>query len=176
MKIAIFGGTFDPWTSAHQEIASRLSQKYDKVLVVPTTVTYYKNGDGMFSFDERMKAAAEKTSDLKNVEVLPLEKDKTDSWRFIDTLKEIRKIYGAENEYFTAIGSDSLQKFTTWTLWEDILKLSKLIVFNRPSYTADFPDIEYEYLEMENNASSTELREEMKAKFRGGKNEPQKSV
>ncbi|MDD5930020.1 MAG: nicotinate-nicotinamide nucleotide adenylyltransferase [Spirochaetales bacterium] len=160
MTIVIFGGTFDPWTSAHQEITERLAKKYDKVFVIPTNVSYYRSNEKMYSFDERVELAGKELSNISNVEILTIERSVGSEWRYIDTLKEVIKIFGKENQYFTAIGSDSLQKFTTWTKYEEILNLSKLIVFNRPEYTTDFPDIEYEYLPMDNPISSTQLRNE----------------
>ena len=164
MTIAIFGGTFDPWSSAHQEISERLAKKYDKVFVVPTNVSYYRSNEKMYSFDERVELAEKSLRNIDNVEILTIERSVGKDWRYIDTLKEIVQTYGNENQYFTAIGSDSLQKFTTWTKYEDILNLSKLIVFNRPKYTTDFPDIEYEYLPMENPISSTQLRNAKRSK------------
>ena len=162
MKIVLYGGTFDPWTSAHQEITETLSQKYDKVLVIPTAIRYYKYGSQMFSFDERLQGAREHTAGLKNVKVLDLEKNIDDNWRFLHTLLAVRGLYGAENEYFNAIGSDSLQRFTSWYEWEKILQNSKLVVFNRPGHTQDFPDIPFEYLPMNNEISSTAVREQLR--------------
>lgn len=161
MKIVIFGGTFDPWTSAHQEIVKRLSANYDKVLVIPTTVRYYKENKQMFSFTERYNMAAKKTESIENVEMNDMERSVDDKWRFIDTLKKVIEQYGSANEYYVAIGSDSLQKFTTWHKWEEILNLSKLVVFNRPGYSENFPDIPYEYLNMENEISSSEIRQKL---------------
>ena len=71
MKIVVYGLTADPMTSAHMEIIERLSEKFDKVIVVPTNVNYYKNYKGhdraMFSFAERYDALVEKCKNLKNV-------------------------------------------------------------------------------------------------------------
>nr|WP_318711877.1 nicotinate-nicotinamide nucleotide adenylyltransferase [uncultured Treponema sp.] len=161
MKIIIFGGTFDPWTSAHQEIAERLSKNYDSVLIVPTTVRYYKVNKQMFSFNERFEQAEKKVAGLKNVEVCDIERSVDDDWRFVDTLKKIIELNGTKHEYYVAIGSDSLQKFKTWYEWERILQLAKLVVFNRPGYESDFPDIPFEYLEMNNSISSTALRQKL---------------
>lgn len=164
MKIAIFGGTFDPWSSAHQEITEKLAEKYDKVFVVPTNVSYYRSNEKMYSFDERVELARKEISKIDNAEILTIERSVGSDWRYVDTLNEIVKTYGKENQYYTAIGSDSLQKFTTWTRYQEILKLSKLVVFNRPSYTTDFPDIEYEYLPMYNPISSSQLRNALRSK------------
>ncbi len=161
MKFVIFGGSFDPWTSAHQEITERLSACYDRVLVIPTAVRYYKANTQMFTFDQRFEAAAEKTASLGNVSISDIERNVDGSWRFVNTLEKVIERNGKENEYFVAIGSDSLQNFTTWYQWEKILELSKLVVFNRPGYTGGFPDIPYKYLPMENRISSTEIRKKI---------------
>lgn len=166
MKIALYGLTGDPVTSAHMEIIEALANKCDTVVVIPTNVNYYKNYKGhdraMFSFTERYDSLTDKCKPFSNVSVSDIERDITEGWRFYDTLKGIIEQYGIQNEYFIAIGSDSLQQFKTWYKWEDILKLSKLIVFNRPGYTDNFPeDIEYEYIEMNNNISSTQVRKNL---------------
>lgn len=148
--------------------------------MVPTNVNYYKNYKGhdraMFSFTERYDALVEKCKNLKNVEVNDIERDAVEGWRFIHTLKKLmhyRETYDdyekiksqleeSEEEWYIAMGSDSLQNFKTWSEWENIIKLAKLVVFNRPGYTDNFPtDIEYEYLEMNNDISSTKVRKNL---------------
>lgn len=165
-NIVLFGLTGDPVTSAHMEIIQRLSERFDIVIVIPTNVNYYKNYKGhdraMFSFTERFDSLVEKCKPFKNVEVSDIERDIKDGWRFYDTLLEITLANGRDNNYSIAIGSDSLQTFKTWYQWEQIIKLAKLVVFNRPGYTDGFPDdIEYEYLDMNNDASSTKVRKNL---------------
>ena len=41
-KIAIYGLSADPLHKGHLEIIKYLSEHFDKVIVVPTTVRYYK--------------------------------------------------------------------------------------------------------------------------------------
>ena len=168
MRIVLFGLTGDPVTSAHTEIITRLSNIYDKVVVIPTNINYYKSYKGhdraMFSFAERFDNLVDKCKNLKNVFVSDIERDAIDGWRFFDTLNKVVESYGVQNDYFIAIGSDSLQQFKTWYKWESILKIAKLVVFNRPGYTDNFPeDIEYEYLEMNNSISSTKVRQNILA-------------
>ena len=167
-------------TSAHMEIIERLSKKFDKVIVVPTNVNYYKNYKGhdraMFSFTERYDTLVEKCKNLENVEINNVERDAVEGWRFIHTLKKLMgytityddyekiksQLEEAKEEWYVAMGSDSLQNFKTWSEWENIIKLAKLVVFNRPGYTDNFPtDIEYEYLEMNNDISSTKVRKNL---------------
>lgn len=162
------------------EIIERLSKKFDKVIVVPTNVNYYKNYKGhdraMFSFTERYDTLVEKCKNLENVEINNVERDAVEGWRFIHTLKKLMgytityddyekiksQLEEAKEEWYIAMGSDSLQNFKTWSEWENIIKIAKLVVFNRPGYTDNFPtDIQYEYLEMNNDISSTKVRKNL---------------
>lgn len=168
MKIAIYGGTFDPFHDGHLEIIKRLSERFDKVIVVPTTIRYYKKNAQMFAFDERFNVAKAKCEKFENVEVSDVERFAESSWRFIDTLRKLtsgKTISSLDDyEYYVAIGSDSFQKFKTWCDYEEILKRAKILVFRRPGFEDDFPtDIPYEYIEdIDMNISSTEIREKLR--------------
>ena len=165
-QIAIYGGSFDPIHNAHTEIIKRLSGEYDVVVVIPTTIRYYKENKQMFSFSARFNSVVEKTKTFANVKVLDIERSVSDNWRFINSLLAVKKIYGEENEYFLAMGSDSFQKFKTWCSWENIVKeVSSIIVFHRPGFEEkDFPSgIKFEYIkDMDMNISSTYLREQLR--------------
>jgi nicotinate-nucleotide adenylyltransferase len=167
MKIAIYGGTFDPCHEGHLEIIKRLSKTFDKVIVVPTTIRYYKKNAQMFAFDERFFAIKMKCEKFENVEVSDIERFVDSDWRFIDTVRKLTsgQIMTAcdKYEYYVAIGSDSFQKFETWCDYEEILKRAKLIVFRRPGYEDNFPNIPHEYVEdIDIKISSTELREKLR--------------
>lgn len=167
-KVAIYGGSFDPWHSAHYEIVKRLSEKFDKVIVVPTTIRYYKKNENMFSFNYRYEQVKKAVSKFSNVEVSDIERDVDYDWRFLDTLRTITsgKFMKSVDDYkyYVAIGSDSFINFKTWFAWEEILKRASLVVFHRPGYEKEsFPnDIPYEYIEdMDMNISSTQLRQKL---------------
>ncbi len=168
-KIAIYGLSADPLHKGHLEIIKYLSEHFDKVIVVPTTVRYYKKNIQMFSFNERFEAVKRKCECFKNVEVNDIERNAPDSWRYIDTLRKLSsgKIVKSldECQYYTVMGSDSWQNFTTWESYEEILKRSKILVFKRPGYEDNFPDLPFEYVDMNVDISSTEIREKMRKSF-----------
>ena len=168
-KIAIYGLSADPLHKGHLEIIKYLSEHFDKVIVVPTTVRYYKKNIQMFSFNERFEVVKRKCECFKNVEVDDIERNAPDSWRYIDTLRKLSsgRIMKSldEYQYYTVMGSDSWQKFTTWESYEEILKRSKILVFKRPGYEDNFPDLPFEYVDMNVDISSTEIREKMRKSF-----------
>lgn len=168
-KIAIYGLSADPLHKGHLEIIKYLSEHFDKVIVVPTTVRYYKKNIQMFSFNERFETVKRKCECFKNVEVDDIERNAPDSWRYIDTLRKLSsgKIVKSldEYQYYTVMGSDSWQNFTTWESYEEILKRSKILVFKRPGYEDNFPDLPFEYVDMNVDISSTEIREKMRKSF-----------
>lgn len=168
-KIAIYGLSADPLHKGHLEIIKYLSEHFDKVIVVPTTVRYYKKNIQMFSFNERFETVKKKCECFKNVEVDDIERNAPDNWRYIDTLRKLSsgKIVKSldECQYYTVMGSDSWQNFTTWESYEEILKRSKILVFKRPGYEDNFPDLPFEYVDMNVDISSTEIREKMRKSF-----------
>ena len=168
-KIAIYGLSADPLHKGHLEIIKYLSEHFDKVIVVPTTVRYYKKNIQMFSFNERFEVVKRKCECFKNVEVDDIERNAPDSWRYIDTLRKLSsgKIVKSldECQYYTVMGSDSWQNFTTWESYEEILKRSKILVFKRPGYEDNFPDLPFEYVDMNVDISSTEKKKKMRKSF-----------
>ena len=168
-KIAIYGLSADPLHKGHLEIIKYLSEHFDKVIVVPTTVRYYKKNIQMFSFNERFETVKRKCECFKNVEVDDIERNAPDSWRYIDTLRKLSSGKTVKSldecQYYTVMGSDSWQNFTTWESYEEILKRSKILVFKRPGYEDNFPDLPFEYVDMNVDISSTEIREKMRKSF-----------
>lgn len=151
MKIGIFGGTFDPFTEAHEAIVKKvLDEKLvDKVFIVPTVVDYYRNKDDKWLTNiERISVIKDRVYKMKREgycvnqstrEIDELQwyaSDLQDAFvkgrRFYHTL--VRIMHRVEvneshdNEYYTIIGTDQYRNFKNWFMWEEILKLSKLIV------------------------------------------------
>jgi nicotinate-nucleotide adenylyltransferase len=55
----------------------------------------------------------------------------------VDTLKELRKKYPGDNQLFMITGSDLLKDLFSWKDVNEIFKMSKLIVANRPGYPVE---------------------------------------
>ena len=67
MKIAVYPGSFDPFTNGHQDIVDRACEIFDKV-VVAVAVNSSKKG-GLFTMEERLDLMREVLKDRDDVEV-----------------------------------------------------------------------------------------------------------
>src|ERR1700755_823549 len=67
-RIAICPGTFDPVTYGHLDVLSRASAMYDEVIVAIVNLPW-RQGQTLFSAEERIGFLANATSDLPNVTI-----------------------------------------------------------------------------------------------------------
>lgn len=197
MKVGIFGGTFDPFTEAHKNIVDRLLdlKLVDKVLIVPTIVTYHRNDKVRWLSDsQRIWVIEEMLRNDPNFERIgsPCNR-KIEIWKdeyslksqcagsellmsefigkrryvhtLVDIVRKMEKDSYSKNEYYTVIGEDSFNAFTTWYDYKTILDLSKLIVFTGrtgiEAKESEIPSDKVVLVKMEEafaGLSSTEIR------------------
>jgi len=196
-KIGIFGGTFDPFTEAHLAIVkAAIDQKLvDEVYIIPTIVDYHRNGKerwlpnykrlyvigkiidqvkGNYTYQDKIHVYEYEYEFAKENAPYIINKR-----RYIDTLNQFIYAYNHgytdgctdadDIEYYTIIGTDSYKNFETWTDWEEILKLSKLIVVNGrdgEDIQLDIPKIDLRIDPKYLSISSTKIREQYKNKDR----------
>lgn len=136
-RIGICGGTFDPFHKGHLALIVKAFEQnlVDKVVVVPTTVNYYRPDKRyLFSYDEKVIIIKEFLMKIDyDVEIDTIEKDKGGDWRTIDLVQYFKEKF-PNDELYLIIGEDSFKEFKTWTRYEDILKYVKLIVANRKDH------------------------------------------
>jgi pantetheine-phosphate adenylyltransferase len=66
MKLAIYPGTFDPFTNGHLDIVQRAAALFDEVII---TIARNSSKKPLFSAEERIDMIKEATSSLDNVSV-----------------------------------------------------------------------------------------------------------
>lgn len=68
MTIAVYPGTFDPFTNGHLDVARRAARLFDRLII-----GVYANPEKtlMFDLNERVALARSATSSLSNVEIQP---------------------------------------------------------------------------------------------------------
>lgn len=134
-KIVVIGGTFNPPTLAHLNLAmeARKCVDADLVIFVPTQLSYmqnwkkYQNSD-ILSDDIRLRMVM--TYECEWLKVDTCEIDRTVSGKTYDTIQYIKNKYHTREVYF-AIGSDKLNEIGRWANSEIFLSTEKFIVMRR---------------------------------------------
>jgi len=136
MRIGILGGTFNPIHIGHLILAEEALCKLDlgKVIFVPTYLPPHKSIEGNIKPQDRLRMVELAIADNSAFAVSDFEiKSKRKSYS-VDTLKEFRKAYGEDAQLYFITGSDLLKDLFSWKNVNDIFKMSKFIVANRPGY------------------------------------------
>lgn len=66
LKVAVYPGSFDPFTNGHLDIVQRAAKQFDKLIVAVLNNT---SKNPLFTLEERMELLREVTADIPNVEV-----------------------------------------------------------------------------------------------------------
>lgn len=164
MKIGIYGGSFNPIHNAHVEIVKFILEqlKLDKIIVIPVGKASHRD-DIMVSGKFRKKMCELAFENEEKVFVSDIEiKNKNISYT-IDTLKKLISLYGEDNEFYEIVGEDSAYNFSKWKDYNQILELSKVVVFQREGYNGGVEHENVIYLDTPlYNISSTMVRNQIK--------------
>lgn len=131
MRLGLFGGTFNPVHNGHVRLCRELRAQLslDKIIIMPANIPPHKS--------KKIFAGADARYNMCRLafpgdfyEVSRLEIDRGGRSFSVDTIFEIKKIYG-ENELFLLVGSDMLFYFDKWVRYEEILKMCTLCAVSR---------------------------------------------
>ena len=132
MRIAIYGGSFNPMHIGHEKIVDYVlnNLNMDKIIIIPVGIPSHRENNLEQSYT-RLKICKEIFKENKKIEVSDIEiKSEGKSYTY-DTLLKLMDLYGENNEFFEIIGEDSLKSLKTWKNYEELLKICKFIVFRR---------------------------------------------
>ena len=132
MRIAIYGGSFNPMHIGHKKIVDYVlnNLNMDKIIIIPVGIPSHRENN-LEQSDTRLKICQEIFKGNKKIEVSDIEiKSEGKSYTY-DTLLKLIDLYGENNEFFEIIGEDSLKSLKTWKNYEELLKICKFIVFRR---------------------------------------------
>ena len=135
-RIVIFGGTFNPPTRAHLDIATEALYYLDaeKVLFVPVS-DLYKKDDVEISY-HRVNMLNLAIGNFRRLEIDFTEVDAVALTHTYETVEKIKSQY-QDKELFLLIGADNLEDFKNWKNQRSIMENCSLLVVNRNNSSID---------------------------------------
>ena len=131
-KIAIFGGTFNPFHIGHYEMLKALCDLdfIDMVLVMPDKIPPHKDFDVVVDDIHRQKMCDIVCNDFSKSQLCLIEFERDGKSYTIDTIKLLRDKYPDDDFYFV-IGGDMLSNLDKWYCWQELIKQTAFIAFRR---------------------------------------------
>ena len=133
LRLGLFGGTFDPPHMAHLVAAVhvRAALHLDEVVLMVANDPYQKTQDGSVTpAAVRLSMVKAAVSDIEGLRAGDDEIGRGGPTYTIDTVEQLlEKHQGAE--IFLIIGEDAARRFHTWHRYEELGRISNLVVVNR---------------------------------------------
>jgi nicotinate-nucleotide adenylyltransferase len=141
LRLAIFGGTFDPIHSAHLTIAKAAANRFhlDRVLFVPAASPPHKHGVTHAGFEDRVRMAEIACAADRRFEVSRLEEGTERSYS-IETIEKVRAKLAPGDELFFLIGADAFAEIETWHRWRDVVAAVRFLIVSRPGSAYRLPE------------------------------------
>lgn len=141
MRLAVFGGTFDPIHMAHTRVAREAADRFrlDKVLFVPAAHPPHKLNGQTTPFEHRCRMVELACAEDPRFEPSRLEEGREKSYT-VHTLERLRAALGPGDELFFLIGADAFAEIGTWHRSQDVLRMVDFIVVSRPGYDLRVPE------------------------------------
>lgn len=133
MKIAIYGGTFNPPHRGHVESLQAVYEqaKPDRVLVIPASIPPHKElAAGSPDATERLELTRLAFKELPYAEVTDMELTRTGKSYTSDTVAELLRKH-PDAELMLAMGTDMFLSFETWHEYRYLIENVTMLVFAR---------------------------------------------
>jgi nicotinate-nucleotide adenylyltransferase len=138
-KLAIMGGTFDPIHIGHLVTAEEVRHEFgiDKVLFIPTGHPPHKSHVHMTTGEHRYLMTVLATAANPNFDVSRIEIEREGVTYTIDTIKELKKIYGDSVRLYFITGADAVHQILTWKNSSELLRICEFVAVTRPGYKTE---------------------------------------
>jgi len=161
MRLAVFGGSFNPVHRGHEALAESVIRLlgYDRILIIPALMSPHKDKSGYIAPEFRIHMLEAAFRDKPWAEVSLLEINRSGPSYTVDTLHEIYEAYRFEGKPGLIVGDDWVDGFERWKSVDRIRELTDLIVARREGGAGNFP---FPCTYLDNpivRASSTQIRD-----------------
>ena len=165
MKIAFFGGSFDPPHLGHKKIIEYCISFFDKVLIVPNKESVESDKKNTASAEDRINMLNSMLNS-KSVEVIDFE-IKSDKRNFTYyTIKYLEQQYPNE-ELFMIIGKDQMCNLYNWYKYDYIFNNINIVCFDRKTdmhheeYSLSDYKKKVDYIDFNYRSSSSDIKNKL---------------
>jgi nicotinate-nucleotide adenylyltransferase len=133
-RIGILGGTFDPPHVGHLWLATLAADAMglDRVLFMPAAQPPHKQDAGVTSASDRLLMTRLAIAGNDAFELTLIEMERSGPSYTIDSVVELRRLYGDEAELYLLMATDSLAQIDTWRQPDQLLERIEWVVGPRP--------------------------------------------
>jgi len=144
-RIGVMGGTFDPVHHGHLVAASEVADEFalDEVVFVPTGQPWQKTERDVAPAEDRYLMTVIATASNPRFSVSRVDIDRAGPTYTIDTLADLRTVYGEATEMFFITGADALAQILDWHRSEELFAMAHFVGVTRPGHhlsDSGFPD------------------------------------
>ena len=140
MRVALFGGTFDPPHRGHLTIATAAADAFhlDTVLFAPTGRQPLKPEGSPAAFADRLAMTALACAQDKRFNASDIDAPRPDNLPnyTVDSLSELRERM-PDAMLFNLVGADSFLDLPRWRQPDRLLEIAEWIVVSRPGFSLD---------------------------------------
>jgi nicotinate-nucleotide adenylyltransferase len=141
MRVAIFGGTFDPVHRAHLRIAAEAADRFslDQVLFVTSGNPPHKTPGATTAYEHRHRMVELACATDARFTPSRIEEGAAKSYS-IHTIEKVKATLPEGGALFFLIGADAFAEIGTWYRSADVLDAVEFIVVSRPGYAYPVPE------------------------------------
>ena len=131
MKLILFGGCFDPPHKGHYEMIQKCSQQCQLLIIMPTLhspLKNYKSSTASHHIKEMLKLLIKDID--HDIKIDEYDLNQSGPSYAIESITYLKGKY-PKHLISIAIGADQLLQFNLWKDYKNIMKMVKIIGFNR---------------------------------------------
>jgi nicotinate-nucleotide adenylyltransferase len=136
LRIGIMGGTFDPIHHGHLVAASEVATRFalDEVVFVPTGHPWQKPTYEVSQPEDRYLMTVIATASNPRFHVSRVDIDRPGPTYTVDTVSDLRELYGPKVEMFFITGADALARILSWKDADQLFELAHFVGVTRPGF------------------------------------------